>query len=248
MGGVIFDPKTIRSLDLDPIIPGYDHAILVEAFNQIIISKVTLPDFKRGIDIFQEKEDLLPFEEAKLFGHNAVHSMLGFLAARQGYDYMSEIRNDPELYEMAENAFYHESGAFLLKKYASSDDPLFTESGFHFYGDDLLKRMTNPFLRDEVQRICRDPVRKLLYDDRLFGTMREALKQDIRPGNIATGAAAGLEFILRENLVPPADAPVTLKNKDDLRSICEWLWQNDRSDAYKDVCIDMVWEGWKTLN
>ena len=87
-------------------------------------------DCKRGIEVFEEKKDLLPFEEAKLFGHNAVHSMLGFLAAMRGYTYMSEIRSDSHLYQFGVEAFDNESGAFLLSKYEGLDDPLFTREGF----------------------------------------------------------------------------------------------------------------------
>jgi len=49
---------------------------LVEAFNRILISKTSFGDtlatrgFHRGIEVFEEKPDLLPFEEAKLYGHN----------------------------------------------------------------------------------------------------------------------------------------------------------------------------------
>ena len=81
-------------------------AILVGEFTSIIISKITLPGFKRGIEVFQEKDDLLPFEEAKLFGHNAVHSMLGFFAALKNYTYMSEIKNDPKSISILNNSVY----------------------------------------------------------------------------------------------------------------------------------------------
>jgi mannitol-1-phosphate/altronate dehydrogenase len=155
MGGVIQDDLTVKELDLDRMTPGSRTAVLVEEFNHIIISKILLQNYKRGIEVFQEKDDLLPFEEAKLFGHNAVHSMLGFFAALRGFTFMSEIRNDPKLYENGVRAFMDECGAFLLAKYKTFDDPLFTLDGFTFYATDLLERMTNPYLRDEVQKIGR---------------------------------------------------------------------------------------------
>ena len=39
-----------------------------------------MPDFKRGITVFDEKGTLQPFEEAKLYGHNAAHALMGYLA------------------------------------------------------------------------------------------------------------------------------------------------------------------------
>ena len=52
--------------------------------------------------------------------------------------------------------------------------------------------MTNPYLQDTVERVGRDPHRKLGWDDRLIGTMREALHQHVVPRRYAAGAAAAL--------------------------------------------------------
>ena len=117
MSGIIQDEKTITELELDTITSNSSSAILVEEFNKIIITKIELPEFEKGIKVFIEKKDLLPFEEAKLFGHNAVHSMLGFFAYLRNYKYLSEIKNDKELWGFGKTVFQNESGAFLLKKY-----------------------------------------------------------------------------------------------------------------------------------
>ncbi len=50
--------------------------------------------------------------------------------------------------------------------------------------------MTRATLGDRVDRVCRDPARKLGYDDRFFGTMRLAWGAGIRPIRLALGAAA----------------------------------------------------------
>ena len=77
-------------------------------------------------------------------------------------------------------AFIEESGAALIRKNAGVD-PLFTPLGYTAYADDLLERMTNPYLHDLVERVGRDPQRKLGWDDRLIGTMRVAMAQGITP-------------------------------------------------------------------
>ena len=115
--------------------------LLVEEFNRILISKITLPGFRRGIEVFSEKPDLLPFEEAKLYGHNAVHALLGYLANERGLEFMSEI--DAELLEFGRQAFLEESGPALIAKHAGVD-PLFTPAGYRAYAEDLLPRMVNP--------------------------------------------------------------------------------------------------------
>ncbi len=242
MSGVIQDEATIAELNLDTITPNSLSAILVEEFNNIIITKIALPNFSKGIEVFLEKEELLPFEEAKLFGHNAVHSMLGFLASLRNYKYMSEIKNDKELWSYGETVFQNESGAFLLKKYKDLDEELFTEKGFAFYGSNLLERMTNPFLKDEVQRICRDPLRKLGYGDRLVGTIREALQQEVIASTLAKGVLGGLSFIINEKIDIGISIPINTSEltKDDARNMLIHIWKDSKDDGLKEKCLEII--------
>jgi len=53
-------------------------------------------------------------------------------------------------------------------------------------------RMVNPYLRDSIERVTRDPLRKLGWNDRFIGTMRVGLSQGISPKRYAIGAAAAL--------------------------------------------------------
>jgi mannitol-1-phosphate 5-dehydrogenase len=194
MSGVVTDARQIYQQGLAPIIPGADSAFLVETFNRILISRVTLQNAQRNITVFEEKNDLLPFEEAKLHGHNAIHALIGYLANEKGCRFMSDTAAFPEIIRFAQKAFIEESGTALIKKYRGLD-PLFTEAGFKDYASDLLQRMLNPHLRDQVDRIIRDPKRKLAWNDRLIGTMRLALEQGIQPVCFAEAAAAAAAYL-----------------------------------------------------
>ncbi len=193
MSGVVTDAKQVAEQELRTIVPAIKRAFLVEEFNRILISRVKWPDFSRGIRAFEEKPDLLPFEEAKLYGHNATHALIGYLLRTKGAVYMAEAEKDKDLMKLAREAFMEESGKGLCRKYAGVDG-LFAEKGYRSYADDLLERMMNPHLRDSVERVTRDPKRKLGWDDRLVGTMRMALSQGITPRRYATGAAAALRM------------------------------------------------------
>lgn len=206
MSKVVVDPTEITGQNLTPLTNSLERALLVEEFNRILISRITLPEFERGITVFEEKPDLLPFEEAKLYGHNAVHALLGYLARRAGCRYMSEAAQDRALMEFARAAFLDESGAALIHRH-SGVDPLFTPAGYRAYAEDLLERMVNPWLRDSVERVTRDPRRKLSWDDRLVGTMRLALAAGIMPYRFARGAAAALELVAKEE---PRKSPAQL--------------------------------------
>jgi len=201
--------------NLAAITDGLPRAFLVEEFNRILITQINLPGFRRGIEVFSEKPDLLPFEEAKLYGHNAVHALLGYLANRRGYQFMSDLAGDAELMRLGREAFLEESGPALIARRGGLDQ-LFTPAGYQAYAEDLLCRMTNPWLSDAVVRIIRDPRRKLSWNDRLIGTMRLALDAGISPVRFARGARAAVDLLPEENLDalwPEPDEPAGRKQK-----------------------------------
>ena len=182
------------SADRPGLAAGVENAHLVEEFNTIYIS--SCPGIEeRKVKNLHVKTDLYPFEEAKLYGHNATHFLLATLGKAVGFKTMDEVAAKPELIEIARQAFFNESGAALIKKYAALNDELFTEAGFKDYVDGLLVRMTNPFLKDAIDRITRDLERKLSWEDRVIGTMRLVLEQGGVPANFAKGAKlAAAEF------------------------------------------------------
>lgn len=231
MSGVISDADTIRRLGLAPLTPHTPRAVLVERFNHILISRVTLEGFHRGIEVFVEKDDLLPFEEAKLYGHNAIHALIGYLACLRGLTTMAEAACHADIMATARAAFIGESGAALVKKHARIRDPLFTASGYRDYADDLIQRMVNPHLNDLISRVTRDARRKLGYDDRLFGTMRLALTQGIEPIHTAQGAAAALLCASDKAPQTKADVDATLRE----------IW-GEQADDLADRLIALTWQ------
>ncbi|MDK2857442.1 MAG: mannitol-phosphate 5-dehydrogenase [Verrucomicrobiota bacterium] len=224
MSGVATDEKQIEEDALARVTPAADRAFLVEEFNRILITKIKLSGFRRGIEVFAEKDDLLPFEEAKLYGHNAVHALIGYRANEKGCRYMSEVSSFPEITGAARQAFLHESGAALIKKYAGLD-PLFTPDGFKEYADDLLKRMMNPNLRDQVERVIRDPRRKLGWNDRLIGTMRLAIAQKISPDHFAAAARAALHCLSEQ------------ENTTDSSQLLTEIWAKDNPSGEEEASV-----------
>jgi len=200
MSGVVTDPVEIAQARLAPLADGLPQAFLVEEFNRILISQITLPGFRRNITVFEEKNNLAPFHEAKLYGHNAAHALLGYLAHGRGYRFISEAAGDTALMALVRAAFLEESGRALIARHRGADE-LFTVPGYQAYADDLLARMINPWLRDTVARVIRDPCRKLAWSDRLVGTLRLALDAGLAPQRFARGAAAALDLVVAE---PPA--------------------------------------------
>ena len=186
--------EDVEKRSLAPLAAGLDRAHLVEEFNWILISSAPGVE-NRQVKNLYEKQDLFPFEFAKLYGHNATHFLLGMLGASKGLKTMAELKDCPEFLQIGRDAFIGESGVALCKKYAGVDD-MFTESGMKAYAEGLIERMQNPYLSDAIERVIRDIPRKLSWDDRVIGTMRLALSQGVTPLNFAKGAllAARVQF------------------------------------------------------
>lgn len=174
---------------LTPIVAGGERAFLVEAFDTILVSACP---FTRRLNRLVEKPDLRPFEDAKLYGHNAIHALAAYVGQILGCEYMYELRERAGLSPWLMAAFSEESGAALVRKHQGKD-ALFTLIGFADYAEDLLGRMTQASLRDSCARVARDPMRKLAWDDRLIGTLRLAHQQGIKAERVAFGVWAALE-------------------------------------------------------
>lgn len=249
MSGVITNSDEISQIGLTTLTPDFGRAVLVEEFNRILISRILQDGFQRGITVFSEKDDLLPFEEAKLYGHNAIHAMIAYRADLKGLRTIADAGQDNEIMTAARAAFIEESGAALIHRHAHLGDPLFTQMGYQAYADDLLTRMTNPYLYDLVERVGRDPVRKLGYEDRLYGTMRLALDANITPHHLATGAAAGVySMITRRDELPsiPANLPddPSRVSEDSLAALLKELW-GDSADQHVGRLVELTFEAWQ---
>ncbi|UCC97340.1 MAG: hypothetical protein JSW66_16020 [Phycisphaerales bacterium] len=243
MSRVVTNPAEIARLKLKTIAPDCGRAFLVEQFNRILVSRAQIADFRPGIEVFVEKDDLLPFEEAKLYGHNAIHSVLGFIGEMMGKTSMTDLRDDGVM-KIGRDAFLKESGTALVRKYAHLGDALFTEAGFRIYAEDLLERMTNPYLGDTVARVTRDITRKLEIDGRIFGTMQLALEYGIEPKNMALGALAGIAVLLKkaEEYHLPEDLRLgdwRMLDTSQLKGILNWLWTG-RTCKYGPKLIESI--------
>jgi len=237
MSGVVSDPGEVQERELSTITPCQGRAFLVESFNRILISRICFNDgespSQRGIKVFEEKQNLLPFEEAKLYGHNATHALAAYVGAVRGVRRIADLVDVPGARFFLEAAFIQESGETLIRRHRNID-PLFTPAGYQEYALDLLKRMTNPYLLDTVERVGRDPERKLGWDDRLLGTMRIAYREGVMPRRYAFGAASALAALDPSAL--DADSP--------LSAILDPIWEKASPDALeREAMLRLIEEG-----
>jgi mannitol-1-phosphate/altronate dehydrogenase len=232
MSGLITNPAELSQLGLATVTSALDAGFLVEEFDRILISLVG-EGLHPGMPVLREVDDLAPFEDAKLLGHNATHALAGFLGAVSGLTLVADLREVDGAMDLLRAAFIEESGATLRRRWAGADE-LFTEAGFAAFADDLLERMVNPFLADTIERAARDPRRKLGWEDRLVGLIRLGLAQGVPTPRYAMGVAAGLEILRRDE--PGTDEEL-------LRS----CWPADVPPAQAELVLAAVAEGRERL-
>jgi mannitol-1-phosphate 5-dehydrogenase len=193
MSGVITDETELRANALVTITSALPQAFLVEEFDRILVSRVG-GGLHPGMPVLREVDDLAPFEDAKLLGHNATHALAGFLGALLDLTLVAELAHVEGAMGFLRSAFIEESGVTLRRRWEGADE-LFSEFGYAAFADDLLERMVNPWLADTIERAGRDPRRKLGWDDRLVGLIRVGLAEGVPTPRYAMGVAAGLDVL-----------------------------------------------------
>jgi mannitol-1-phosphate 5-dehydrogenase len=127
--------------------------------------------------------------ERKLFTYNLGHAALAYLGHLKGYAYVHEPFGDGDLMPIVEGAL-DETGETLLAMYPVDLDP----AGQEEVREDIRVRFGNPLLMDTMQRVGRDPLRKLGPNDRLVGSAKLCLNHGVFPRNIATVCGAALLY------------------------------------------------------
>ncbi len=123
----------------------------------------------------------------KLFIHNMGHALCAYFGWLKGYMYIYEAAEDKEIAERARDAMLSVAAA-LHKEYGIPLKEI--EDNVH----DLIHRFGNRALMDTVERVGRDPIRKLKSNDRLVGAVLYCMEQGTSAENILPGIAAALRY------------------------------------------------------
>lgn len=104
------------------------------------------------------------YTERKLYVHNQGHCLTAYLGARAGHTEIATAIAEPEILEQVREAMYAPARA-LARKYYQPEAELLA------HADDLLERFGNTALHDTVERVGRDPERKLQPGERFLGAL-----------------------------------------------------------------------------
>lgn len=127
------------------------------------------------------------YEERKLYIHNLGHATCAYLGNLYNCGYIYQAVAIPAIREQAYNAM--KASAEALSATYGVD---IAELDAHI--EDLLHRFENAALADTVERVGRDPLRKLLPNDRFMGAIKRCKGAGLKYEGVLRVVAAALKF------------------------------------------------------
>jgi mannitol-1-phosphate 5-dehydrogenase len=131
--------------------------------------------------------DLSPYIERKLFTVNTGHATTAYHGHVRGITKLSDALADDQV-RAAVQGVLAETKALLVAKHE------FTDEAQQAYVDKILQRFENPYLPDTVDRVGRQPLRKLSRHERLIGPAAELADRGIKPDHLLATVDAALRF------------------------------------------------------
>jgi mannitol-1-phosphate 5-dehydrogenase len=131
--------------------------------------------------------NLMSYIERKLFTLNTGHAITAYIGNLKGYSTIDESIADEKIYDVVKKAMT-ESGLGLVEKHK-------LDAEAHFkYIDKIIGRFRNPYLKDDVSRVGREPLRKLSDSDRLVKPLMTAKGFNLSVDNLLLGVGAALHY------------------------------------------------------
>ena len=118
---------------------------------------------------------------------NTGHAITAYLGAQKNKETIYEAINDSEIKNIVLGAM-RESGEVLIKRHG------FRSEEHKAYIQKILNRFFNPYLKDSVFRVGREPMRKLSYNDRLIKPILGTLEYNLRHDNLLKGVISAFKF------------------------------------------------------
>ena len=161
--------------------------VTVETFSEWIVDQTQFKGQPPAIAGMELTDNLMAFVERKLFTLNTGHAITAYLGQQAGLQTIRDAILDPAIRRVVKGAM-EESGAVLIKRYG------FDAAKHAAYIDKILSRFENPYLHDDVERVGRQPLRKLSAGDRLIKPLLGTLEYGLPHANLIQGIAAAMSY------------------------------------------------------
>lgn len=174
-------PETAKGEDEDVL------SVMVEPFFEWNAERSGFAGEIPKIEGMNLVDNLPAYIERKLFTLNTAHAVTAYLGYAKGFKYIHEAIKDDEIRSTIKGIMA-EVGDALVEKHG------FDAEEHRKYTEKIIKRFDNAVLMDPVERVGRDPLRKLNPKDRLIAPARLVVEQGNVPANLLKGIVAALRF------------------------------------------------------
>jgi mannitol-1-phosphate 5-dehydrogenase len=190
------DGAIFANTAVDRIVPGQDPDagldVTVEAFFEWAIESGPFDGAVPAIDDAHFVADLAPYIERKLFTVNTGHATAAYHGFAAGVSSMSEAFSTPAIADEV-RAVLAETKALLVAKH--DFDPEVQQA----YIDKNMVRFANPQLSDTVDRVGRQPLRKLGRNERFVGPAAELAERGLSSDALVRTMGVTLGFDVPED-------------------------------------------------
>lgn len=131
-------------------------------------------------------EDLQPYIERKLFTVNTGHATVAYYGYNRGFKFIHEAMADKEIQDIVQNVL-SETGHLISNKHGIDKQEQMD------YVNSIITRISNPELKDPVERVGRAPLRKLSRKERFIGPAAHLAEM----GEKIDGLLGAIEMALR---------------------------------------------------
>ena len=161
--------------------------VVVENFYEWNVEEKSFVGGAPHIEGMNLADNLLAYIERKLFTLNTGHAITAYLGRMKGLATIDESIADPAIFAIVKEAM-QQSGQALVEKFGFDRDAHFK------YIDKIIGRFKNPYLKDDVTRVGREPLRKLSSTDRLVKPMMTAREYGLPCDKLLLGIGAALHY------------------------------------------------------
>jgi mannitol-1-phosphate 5-dehydrogenase len=190
------DGAVFANTAVDRIVPGQDPDagldVTVESFFEWAIESGPFGDSVPVIPDAHFVDDLAPYIERKLFTVNTGHATAAYHGFAAGVASMSEAFSTPAIADEV-RAVLAETKQLLVAKHGF--DPEVQQA----YIDKNMVRFANPQLSDTVDRVGRQPLRKLGRNERFVGPAAELAERGLSSDALVRTMGVALKFDVAED-------------------------------------------------
>ncbi len=161
--------------------------VVVEKYCEWNVEKASLKGEIPEIPGMNLADNLMAYIQRKLFTLNTGHCITAYTGILAGHKTIDQAIADPKIFDLVKAAMT-QSGDGLIQRFG------FDKEAHYKYIDKIINRFRNPYLKDDVTRVGREPLRKLSADDRLVSPLTTAMSYGLPVDKLVLGIGAALRY------------------------------------------------------